>query len=59
MDSEIRMLWDLLHQKQHNTEEFNLLYQKLESLPGNEDEDLLLMRIEIAKLKAQEEKGNY
>lgn len=46
---EIRELWDMLHQKQQNTEEFNERYKKLESLLGSEDEDLLLMRIEIAK----------
>jgi energy-coupling factor transporter ATP-binding protein EcfA2 len=58
VDNEINDLWDLLHKKQHNSETFNKQYQKLEELLGSEDEDLLLMRIEIAKLKAQEAKRN-
>jgi len=55
---EIRELWDMLHKKQFEEKSFKEHYDKLEKLLGSEDEELLLMRIEIAKLKAQEEKGN-
>lgn len=58
VDKQIRELWDMLHQKKHETKEFNGKYQQLEKLLGSEDEDLLLMRIEIAKLKAEKEKTN-
>ncbi len=56
VDKDIRNLWNMLYQKQHDTKEFNEKYRELEQFLGSEDEDLLLMRIEIAKLKA--EKGN-
>ncbi len=58
VDKEIRDLWDMLHKKQHDSKAFNEKYQPLEELLGSEDEDLLLMRIEIAKLKAEKGKGN-
>jgi predicted ATP-binding protein involved in virulence len=58
VDKEIRELWDMLHRKQHETKAFSERYKKLENLLGSEDEDLLLMRIEIAKLKSGKEKGN-
>ena len=55
---EIRELWDMLHKEQFEEKNFKERYDKLEKLLGSEDEDLLLMRIEIAKLKAQKDKGN-
>ncbi len=55
---EIRELWDMLHKEQLEEKNFKERYDKLEKLLGSEDEDLLLMRIEIAKLKAQKDKGN-
>lgn len=58
VDKEIRTLWDMLHKKQQNSKEFDEKYRWLEDLLGSEDEDLLLMRIEIAKLNAQKEKMN-
>jgi len=58
VNNKIRALWDMLHQKQYDTEEFNERYRQLEELLGSEDEDLLLMRIEIAKLKLEKEKGD-
>ena len=58
VEKEIRILWDMLHRKVYNSEEFNKRYRQLEILVGSEDEDLLLMRIEIAKLKAEEGKKN-
>jgi predicted ATP-binding protein involved in virulence len=58
MDKEIKILWDMLYQKQHDTKEFNEKYRQLEQLLGSEDEDLLLMRIEIAKLKAEKGRPN-
>jgi predicted ATP-binding protein involved in virulence len=58
VEKKIRALWDMLHQKKHDTDDFNERYQQLEKLVGSEDEELLLMRIEIAKLKSQKEKRN-
>lgn len=58
VDKEIRKLWDMLYQKQHDTKEFSEKYRQLEQWLGSEDEDLLLMRIEIAKLKAEKGKTN-
>lgn len=58
VDKEIRRLWNLLHQKQHDSKEFIEKYRRLEELLGSEDEELLLMRIEIAKLKSEKRKLN-
>jgi len=58
VDKEIKSLWDMLYQKQHDTKEFNEKYRQLEQFLGSEDEDLLLMRIEMAKLKAEKGKPN-
>ncbi|MCX6579233.1 MAG: ATP-binding protein [Candidatus Aminicenantes bacterium] len=58
VDKEIKSLWDMLYQKQHDTKEFNEKYRQLEQFLGSEDEDLLLMRIEIAKLKVEKGKPN-
>jgi predicted ATP-binding protein involved in virulence len=58
VDKEIKSLWDMLYQKQHDTKEFNEKYRQLEQFLGSEDEDLLLMRIEIAKQKAEKGKPN-
>jgi ABC-type glutathione transport system ATPase component len=59
VEKEIRALWDMLHQKKHKTDDFNERYQQLEKLLGSEDEELLLMRIEIAKLKSKKGKSLY
>jgi predicted ATP-dependent endonuclease of OLD family len=56
VEKEIRALWDMLHQKKHDTKYFNERYQQLENMLGSEDEELLLMRIEIAKLRSKREK---
>lgn len=58
VEKEIRELWDMLHQNQHNTKDFKKRYQQLEKLVGSEDEELLLMRIEIAKLRSKREKAS-
>ena len=58
VEKEIRALWDMLHQKKHETDDFNERYQQLEKLLGSEDEELLLMRIEIAKLRSKREKAS-
>lgn len=54
--AKIKDLWNLLQHHQHETEEFNTRYNALEDLLSSEDEDLLLMRIEIAKQKAQKDR---
>jgi energy-coupling factor transporter ATP-binding protein EcfA2 len=53
---ELRDLWDMVKAQNHETPEFTGKYNELESLLGSEDEDLLLMRIEIARLKGEKEK---
>ena len=58
VEKEIRALWDMLHQKKHDTHNFIERYQRLEKLLGSEDEELLLMRIEIAKLRSKREKAS-
>lgn len=58
VDKEIGELWEMVHKQQFDKKSFKERYDKLEELLGSEDEDLLLMRIEIAKLKAQKEKSN-
>lgn len=58
VEKEIRALWDMLHQKKHDTHDFNERYQQLEKLVGSEDEELLLMRIEIAKLRSKRKQAS-
>lgn len=58
VEKEIRELWNMLHGKKHDSEVFKEKYRRLEELLGSEDEDLLLMRIEIAKLKSEKGKKN-
>jgi predicted ATP-binding protein involved in virulence len=58
VEKEIRDLWDMLHQGLPDAGEFNRRYQELENLLGGEDEDLLLMRIEIAKLETRKDGKN-
>ncbi len=58
VDKELKDLWALLHQGRHESEDFKKHYRELEQLLGSEDEDLLLMRIEIAKSKAAKGKNH-
>lgn len=55
---EIAALWEMLYKGKHDTEDFNRRYKELETLLGSEDEDLLLMKIELAKLNTQKGIGN-
>jgi len=58
VQEDLTSLWDMVHSRSFESDEFKRLYGKLEELLGTEDEDLLLMRIEIAKLKANTEKAH-
>ena len=54
---DIRRLWDLLEDENYESEEYTTLYDDLEKLLGSLDEDLLLARLEIAKIKSQNAKS--
>ena len=58
VQEDLTSLWDMVHSRSFESDEFKRLYGKLEELLGTDDEDLLLMRIEIAKLKANTEKAH-
>jgi len=58
VQKDLTSLWDMVHSRSFESDEFKRLYGKLEELLGTEDEDLLLMRIEIAKLKANTGKAH-
>lgn len=50
---DIKRLWELLKEQAHQSEEYQNLYRKLEKLLGDLDQDLLLARLEVAKLKSR------
>jgi len=50
---DIKRLWELLEDEDYEGEEYIKLYSELEDLLGSLDEDLLLARLEIAKIKSQ------
>ena len=49
----IKALWYLLEQEKYTTSEYQDLYQNLENYLGSLDKDLLLARLEVAKLKSK------
>ena len=50
---DIKRLWELLEDDDYESEEYQKLYQKLEELLGDLDQDLILARLEIAKIKSR------
>jgi len=50
---DIKRLWELLKEEAYESEEYQKLYQKLEKLLGDLDKDLLLARLEVAKIKSR------
>ncbi|MCP4219810.1 MAG: ATP-binding protein [bacterium] len=56
VNKSIADLWDMVHNQNHDCEDFRKHYERLENLLGGEDEDLLLMRIQIARDQVRKEK---
>ncbi|MCK4762275.1 MAG: AAA family ATPase [Candidatus Aminicenantes bacterium] len=56
--NEIRELWDMIHNGSFREPGFKERYDKVEAFLGSDDEELMLMRVEMAKLKAQRKKVN-
>lgn len=56
IDEKIKELWNMINNGNVEGSDFKGKYGMLEELLGSEDEDLFLMRIEMAKLKAGKEK---
>jgi len=54
---DIRRLWELLRDEEYESSEYQELYKSLETLLGDLDEDLVLARLEVAKLKSQNAKA--
>jgi len=50
---DIKRLWELLKKEAYQSKEYQELYQKLEKLLGDLDQDLLLARLEVAKIKSR------
>ncbi|MCK5519631.1 MAG: AAA family ATPase [Candidatus Marinimicrobia bacterium] len=48
----INDMWDLLENEEHKTIEYKKIYSELESILGSLDQDLVLARLEVAKLEA-------
>jgi predicted ATP-binding protein involved in virulence len=49
----IALLWEYLENEDYKNQEFQNLYNELENIIGSLDKDLVLARLEIAKLKSQ------
>ncbi len=54
---DIKRLWELLEDEDYESEEYIKLYEKLEELLGSLDEDLVLSRLEIARIKSRNAKS--
>ncbi len=48
----IRELWKILEDEEYESSQYQNLYQELELLLGSLDQDLILARLEVAKLKS-------
>ena len=53
----IKRLWDLLADEDYKSQEYKELYQKLEYLLGDLDKDMVLSRLEIARIKSRNAKS--
>jgi len=54
---EIKRLWELLEDEDYECEEYVTLYNELETLLGSLDKDMVLSRLEIARIKSQNVKS--
>ena len=50
---QINKLWEFLEDEDYSSNEYKNLYKELEHMLGNLDKDLILARLEVAKLKSQ------
>jgi len=49
----IAQMWNLLTEEKYKSDEYQSLYSELEGILGNLDQDLVLARLEVAKLEAK------
>jgi len=54
---DIKKLWDLLEDEEYESEEYLTLYNNLEELLGSLDKDMVLARLEVARIKSQNAKS--
>jgi len=54
---DVRRLWELLEDENYESEEYQKLYNKLEELLGSLDKDMVLSRLEIARIKSRNAKS--
>lgn len=50
---DIKRLWELLKYEDYESYEYKDLYSKLENILGDLDKDMVLLRLEVAKIKSQ------
>ncbi len=53
----VRRLWDLLEDEDYESQEYVELYKELEDLLGDLDKDMVLSRLEIARIKSRNAKS--
>ena len=54
---DIKRLWELLKEEDYESDEYITLYNQLEELLGSLDKDMVLSRLEIARIKSQNVKS--
>jgi len=54
---DVKRLWDLLEDEDYESEEYTTLYDNLEALLGSLDKDMVLVRLEIARIKSRNAKS--
>jgi len=54
---DIRRLWELLEDEEYESKEYQILYQKLEDILGELDKDMVLARLEVARIKSRNAKS--
>ena len=54
---DIKSLWKLLENEEYQTKEYEEIYQKLEKDLGDLDKDLVLARLEVARIKSRNAKS--
>jgi len=54
---DIQKLWDLLEDEENESQEYIDLYSSLEKLLGDLDKDLVLARLEVARIKSENAKS--
>ena len=54
---DIQKLWDLLEDEEYESQEYIDLYNSLEKLLGGLDKDLVLARLEVARIKSENAKS--